>query len=558
LPSPFGDGRANDRLGQERIMIDAKLDGTKRRALLAFVALSALSFGAAGAAAATCEGLAGKSFGDATVSAATLVTPPFSVMGKDPPAPVAVNAPFCRVQGAIKPSPDSDIQFEVWLPPTAAWNGKYEGVGNGGFAGSVIYSPMSWAVEAGYAVSGTDTGHSGGSLDSPWALGHPEKIVDFGWRGIHETASASKAIIEAYYAKAPAHAYFSGCSDGGREALLEAQRFPKDYDGIVAGAPANSWTKLMINAISAEQALAKPDGWLSPDKLAIVTEAVLKACHGEGGILDDPSQCHFDPSSLVCKADQSHGCLTAPEVATLSQIYSGAHAAAGKSIFPGYPPGGEAGPTAWSLWITGTEPKRGAGSLLYYFGTGFFGDMVLDTPEWDFRSLNLVDGLAKANEKTGQALNATDTDLSAFRAAGGKLLQYHGWSDAAIPAVSSIDYYEAVAAKMGGVENIQSFYRLFMAPGMEHCGGGPGPNAVGGVFGSPSPSRDPGHDVVSALAHWVEDGAAPSQITATSYHEGDPSKGIAAQRPWCAYPATARFSGQGSHTEAASFACTAK
>jgi hypothetical protein len=539
-------------------MTDAKFDWTKRRALLASVALSALSFGAAGASAATCESLAGKTFGDATVSVATPVTAPFSVMGKDPLAPVAVNASFCRVQGAIKPSPDSDIQFEVWLPPTAAWNGKYEGTGNGGFAGSLIYSPMSWAVEAGYAVSGTDTGHSGGSLDSPWALGHPEKIVDFGWRGIHETASASKAIIEAYYAKAPAHAYFSGCSDGGREALLEAQRFPKDYDGIVAGAPANSWTKLMINAISAEQALAKPDGWLSPDKLSIVTDAVLKACHGEGGILDDPSHCHFEPTSLVCKADQSQGCLTTPEVATLSQIYSGAHDAAGKSIFPGYPPGVEAGPTAWSLWITGTEPKRGAGSLLYYFGTGFFANMALDTPEWDFRSLNLGDGLAKADEKTGQALNATDTDLSAFRAAGGKLLQYHGWSDAAIPAVSSIDYYEAVAAKMGGLDSIQSFYRLFMAPGMQHCGGGLAPSAVGGVFGFPSPSRDPAHDVVSALAHWVEDGAAPTRITATMYRDDDPSKGVVAQRPWCAYPATARFSGKGSRTEAASFACTAK
>src|SRR5579863_775523 len=152
-------------------------------------------------------------------------------MGKDPPAPVTVKAPFCRVDGSIKPSQDSDIAFEVWLPPAPAWNGKYEGVGNGGFAGSLIYSPMAWALEAGYAVSGTDTGHTGGSLDSGWALGHPEKIVDFGWRGIHETASASKSIIEAYYAKAPAHAYFSGCSDGGREALMEAQRFPKDYDG---------------------------------------------------------------------------------------------------------------------------------------------------------------------------------------------------------------------------------------------------------------------------------------------------------------------------------------
>jgi hypothetical protein len=172
--------------------------------------------------------------------------------------------------------------------------------------------------------------------------------------------------------------------------------------------------------------------------------------------------------------------------------------------------------------------------------------------------LGAADNLARADEKMGQPINSTDTDLEAFRASGGKLLQYHGWNDAAIPAVSSVDYYNSVAAKMGGLVSIQSFHRLFMAPGMEHCGGGPGPNAVGGVFGSPSPSRDPTHDVVSALAHWVEDGAAPSQITATSYRDDDPSKGVAAQRPWCAYPANARFSGQGSHTEAASFTCTAK
>ncbi len=544
-------------------MDTVKFEGTKRRALLASVstvaAFAALSYGASGAAAASCQSLAGKIFGGVTITAATAITPPFSVMGKDPPAPVTVKAPFCRVEGSIKPSQDSDIAFEVWLPPAPAWNGKYEGVGNGGFAGSLIYSPMEWALEAGYAVSGTDTGHSGGTLDAAWALGHPEKIVDFGWRAIHESAAASKAIVEAYYAKAPAHSYFSGCSDGGREALLEAQRFPKDYDGIVAGAPANSWTRLLTNAIWDEQALAaQPGSWLSPEKLSTVTKAVLAQCHGEAGYLDDPSECHFGPASLVCKGAPSNECLTAPEAATLTEIYSGAHDAAGKSIFPGYPPGGEAGPTAWPLWITGTEPKRGAATLLYGFGTGYFADMVFDKPDWDFRSQTVSEDLAQADAKTAQTLNSTDTDLGAFRAAGGKLLQYHGWTDAGITPTSSIDYYESVAAKMGGVENIQSFYRLFMAPGMDHCGGGLGPNAVGGVFGLPSPSRDPAHDVVSALAHWVEDGVAPTQITATSYHEDDPSKGIAAQRPWCAYPAVARFSGQGARTGAASFACTAK
>ncbi len=542
-------------------MSNAMMQWTQRRwrfALAGSVAACALSFGAGGLKAADCGSLAGKAFGDATITAATNVSPPSSVVGKDPPTPVAVSAPFCRVQGSIKPSPDSDVAFEVWLPPEAAWNGKYEGVGNGGFAGSLIYPGMVRALEAGYAASGTDTGHSGGPLDAPWALGHPEKIVDFGWRGIHETASASKAIIEAYYAKPPAHSYFAGCSDGGREALMEAQRFPKDDEGIVAGAPANLWTRLLTKGVWTDQALAAtPDSWISPEKLSLVTDAALKACHGENGVLDDPGQCHFDPSSLLCKAGESKECLSAPQITALKKIYSGMQDASGKSVFPGYPPGGEVGPAAWTLWLTGAEPKRIEGTLIYGFVTGYFADMVFDKPEWNFRGQNLADDLAQAEEKTGKAVDAADPDLSAFRDAGGKLLQYHGWDDAAIPAQSSIDYYEEVADKMGGIEKTQSFYRLFMAPGIQHCGLGLGPNAVGGVFGPPSPAHDPAHDVVAALAHWVEDGAAPDQIIATSYREDDPTKGIAAQRPWCPHPAVARYSGQGARTEAASYACTA-
>jgi feruloyl esterase len=540
-------------------MRDARRQLFKRNALLASAAIFALALATGAASAASCASLAGKTFGNATITAATNVAPPSALVGKDPPTPVSVNAPFCRVQGTIKPTSDSDIGFEIWLPPEGAWNGKYEGIGNGGFAGSLILPSMDWALEGGYAVSGTDTGHAGGSLEAGWALGHPEKIVDFGWRGVHETALASKAIIEAYYSKAPTHAYFAGCSDGGREALMEAQRFPKDYDGIVAGAPANSWTKLLSNAVWNDQALAAAsDGWISPEKLAILSDAALKACHGEDGFLDDPSQCRFDPSALVCKSGQPDACLSEPDVAALKKVYSGLHDAAGKAIFPGYPPGGESGPAAWKLWISGQEPKRMSGTLLYFFGTGYFADMVFDRPDWDFKGQNVMDDLAKAQEKTAAALDSTDPDLSAFQAAGGKLFQYHGWSDAAIPPQSSIDYYESVAAKMGGLDSISPFYRLFMAPGMQHCGGGVAPHAVGGVFGLPPPSRDPTHDVVSALAHWVEDGAAPTQITATLYRDDDPTKEVVAQRPWCAYPAVAHYSGQNSRGDAANFTCAAK
>ena len=542
-------------------MSKAKFGWTERGSRLAgasAVAACGLALTTSAAAAADCGALAGKTFGDATITAATNVSPPSSVVGMDPPTPVAVNASFCRIQGSIKPSSDSNIAFEVWLPPQAAWNSKYEGVGNGGFAGSLIYPSMDWALEAGYAVSGTTTGHSGGSLDAGWALGHPEKIVDFGWRGIHETATVSKAIIEVYYGKAPTRAYFAGCSDGGREALMEAQRFPKDYDGIVAGAPANFWTRLLTNGVWTDEALSEtPDSWISPEQLSVVSDAALKACHGENGVLDDPAECHFDPSNLLCKAGESKQCLSAPQITALKKIYSGMQDASGKSVFPGYPPSGEAGPVAWTLWLTGADPKRVEGTLIYGFATGYFADMVFDKADWNFHGQNLADDLAQAQEKTGQALDAANTDLSAFRDAGGKLIQYHGWNDAAIPAPSSIDYYEDVAAKLGGIEKTQSFYRLFMAPGMQHCGLGLGPNAVGGVFGLPSPAHDPAHDVVDALAHWVEDGAAPDRIIATLYRDNDPSKGIVAQRPWCPHPAVARFSGQGSRTDAASYTCMA-
>jgi Tannase and feruloyl esterase len=519
------------------------------------IAIGAVVFSASAAAATDCEGLAGKNFGDASITAANSIAPPFNIAGKDPPTPVSVNKPFCRVEGVLKPSADSDIKFEVWLPPESAWNGKYQGVGNGGFAGSLIYRSMDRSLEAGYAVSGTDTGHSGGPLDAAWALGHPEKIVDFGWRAIHETAAVSKAIIEAYYGKPPVHAYFSGCSNGGREALMEAQRFPRDYDGIVAGAPANFWTKLLTNAVWTEQALNQPNGWLSPEKLLIVTKAVLAICHGEGGYLDDPAQCHFDPSSLVCKVGESSECLSESEVVTLRKIYSGAEDADGKSIFPGYPPGSESGPGTWVRWISGSDPKRTAATLLNGFGTGYFANMVFEKADWHIDGQNVNDALAAADKATAQALDAADPDLNAFNAAGGKLIQYHGWNDAAIPAQSSINYYQSVAAKMDQGGSVRSFYRLFMAPGMDHCGGGVGPNAVNGVFGLPSPSLDPAHDVVAALAHWVEDGVPPDHIIATRYYDNDPTKGIEAQLPWCAYPATARYSGQGNRSSATSFFC---
>jgi Tannase and feruloyl esterase len=261
---------------------------------------------------------------------------------------------------------------------------------------------MNWALLAGYAVAATDTGHSGGTLDAAWAMGHLEKIVDFGWRAVHGTAVAAKAIIADYYQKAPAHPYFSGCSDGGREALMEAERFPKDYDGIVAGAPANNWSRLLSNAVGTVQALNQPDAWIPPEKLAIISKAVHAQCPAESGYVEDPSQCHFDPSSLVCKAGQSNDCLTEAQTSALKKIYTGSPDASGKAIYPGYPAGGEAGPTAWSLWISGSEAQRTSGGLMNGFSTGFFGNFVFNKADWGVDGVNVGDGGAEGDRRSAR------------------------------------------------------------------------------------------------------------------------------------------------------------
>ena len=335
---------------------------------------------------------------------------------------------------------------------------------------------------------------------------------------------------------------------------MEAQRFPTDYDGIVVGAPANYWPRLLASDLQTVQAAAeKAGGWVSREKLAAVSKAALNTCHASDGVIDNPGSCKFDPASLLCKSGESQSCLTQSELATLREIYAGLFDSAGNSIYPGFPPGTEA---SWSQAKMGPAQGRFAEASTYPFPTGFFGNLVFGNAAWNFRGVSPLDALNKAvNSPAGRAVYADNPDLAAFRAAGGKLIQYHGWSDPAIPAGASIKYYESVAAQMSGVGSIRAFYRLFLAPGMGHCGGGAGPNAVGAAFGLPPSNRDPAHDVVSAVARWVEDGVAPETITATLYRDNDPAQGIAAQRPWCVYPATARLEGQGDRREANSYKC---
>ncbi|HEV2274290.1 MAG TPA: tannase/feruloyl esterase family alpha/beta hydrolase [Acidobacteriaceae bacterium] len=463
--------------------------------------------------------------------------------GKDLPA-------FCRVAAKAAPSPDSDISIEVWMP-LSGWNGRFKGAGNGGFAGSINYPALSTAIRQGYAAASTDTGHA--ETGASWALGHPEKVIDYGYRGIHEMTVVAKSLLQAFYGQAPQRAYFAGCSNGGREALMEAERFPADYDGILAGAPANAWVPMLTAGLKLLQSMDDAN-YIPPEKIDTLDKAVLRACDAKDGVADgvlnDPRQCHFDPASLLCKGANSPACFTEPQVTLLKSIYAGARDAHGRLIFPGDMPGGETGRNGWVTWITGPEEGKSLGN---FFVTGFFSDMVFANAKWNYKTANLGQGLAAANKTTGHALNALDPDLKPFMERGGKLILYHGWNDPAISPLNSVGYYESVVSTLGAPA-AEKFVRLYMAPGMQHCAGGPGANVFG--QGDGDPKSDAGHDIFAALQQWVEKGPAPSSIIATKYVEDDPAKGVQMTRPLCPYPEAAKYLGTGDSASAASFACS--
>src|SRR5215471_8867248 len=488
-----------------------------------------------------------------TVAAGTFNGPAAPFSGMDLSALYKSLPAFCRVVAEAKPTADSDIKLEVWLP-ASGWNGKLQGIGNGGFAGLIDDMQLGVAVKHGYASTATDTGHAGSPIDAAWAIGHPEKVIDFGHRGIHEMTRVAKAVVEAFYSKAPRHSYFAGCSDGGREALMEAQRYPDDYDGILAGAPANYWTRLLTLAAADTEALTKDAASFIPAaKIPAIAAAVNAACDATDGvkdeILNDPRQCKFDPATIECGVvEESDKCLTAAQVATLKTLYRGLQGAKGNQIFPGYLPGAESGQGGWGLWITGPAPAK---SLMAAFAKGYFSNFVYEKPDWDFGSFNVDAGLKAADEKTAGALNATDPDLHKFKARGGKLILYHGWDDPAIPAVNTVNYYESVMAKMGR-KDADAFVRLYMAPGVQHCGGGPGPDSFGQV-GLLS-YTDPSHSMAAALEQWVEEGTAPATIIASQY-EGQERQHAVMTRPLCVYPQTAKYKGSGDAMDAANFTC---
>jgi Tannase and feruloyl esterase len=461
---------------------------------------------------------------------------------------------FCRVAVDSTPSSDSDIKIEVWLP-AANWNGKFQGQGNGGFAGSIDYRGMGVAIAQGYASASTDTGHTASTagLGAAWALNHPEKITDFGYRAIHLMTQIAKTLVNNYYGSSVQHSYFSACSNGGRQALMEAQRYPDDYDGIIAGAPANYWTHLLANGIWNTQALAlDPASYISAKKLPAIAGAVNDSCDKldgvADGILNDPRQCHFDPNVLLCKDADADSCLTAPQITALKKIYEGSHDSHGKLIYPGFLPGGELGGNGWATWVTGaTNPQT---SLGFGFTAGFFANMVYSKQDWDIFHANLDDAAALADQKVAGTLDATDPNLAAFKAHGGKLIIYHGWNDPAISALNTINYYNSVIAKMG-LQNADTFVRVYMVPGMQHCGGGPGADNFGAEI-SATPT-DPQHSLQLTLEQWVEKNSAPTTIIATKLAPG--SRTPAKSRPLCAYPQSAKYNGSGDPNSAASFTC---
>lgn len=460
---------------------------------------------------------------------------------------------FCRVVIQSAPSADSDIKIEVWMP-TEGWNGNFRGQGNGGFAGEIGYHGMGLAVQQKFATAATNTGHAAGGTDASWALGHPEKVTDFAYRAIHEMTQNAKTVINAFYGSKAQHAYFSACSNGGRQALMEAQRFPADYDGIVAGAPANFWTHLLTKALADAQATTlDPDSYIPASKLPALARAVNAACDAQDGVsdgvLNDPRQCKFDPASLLCKESDSNECLTAKQITAVKKLYEGPRDAKGKLIFPGYLPGAEEGPGGWGPWITGMAPGK---SLLFAFGGGYFSNMVYEKADWNYRDSKVDDALKAADEKTEKILNATDADLSAFKKRGGRLILYHGWNDAAISALNSIDYFESVGTRMGRAET-DAFARLYMVPGLQHCGGGPGANSFGQLGEG---ARDPQHNIEAAVEQWVEKGVAPGAIVATKFVDDNPAKGVKFTRPMCPYPQAAKYKGAGDTNDAANFVCT--
>src|SRR5215471_12724727 len=442
-------------------------------------------------------------------------------------ARIAASLPaFCRVELRIAPSSDSDIKSEIWLP-VSKWNGKFLQVGNGAWGGSIQYAALAEALRRGYAAASTDTGHTG--TDASFAMGHPEKLIDFGYRSVHETAVRGQATVAALYGLKPSLSYFNGCSGGGRMSFMEAQRFPGDFDGIIAGAPGYNRTDVAFQTLGMAQAThVSPESFIPASKYPLLHEAALDTCDALDGLKDgliaDPTKCRFDPGVLKCKSGDGPDCLTEPQVVAARRIYAPVmDPKTGAQISSGLEPGSE---LQWGS-VAGHEPHSMYNDLLRF--------VVTRNPNWDYRTLNVGQQLELARKADNGVLSATSLELSPLVSRGGKLLIYHGWADQNIPPRESVNYYNGVVRTMGK-EKVDEAVRLFMVPGMGHCGGGDAPNEF---------------DTLAVLEHWREDGRAPSEILASQVRAGR----VVRTRPLCPYPQIPMYRGAGSVDRAENFVC---
>jgi feruloyl esterase len=468
---------------------------------------------------------------------------PAPARGATPAAPIIAPA-HCRVVAILKPSPDSLINMELWLPPSDKWNKKFEAVGNGGWAGYIqglgaapgATPAMVTALRAGYATAGNDTGHQ--EANGEFTLGHPEKVVDFAYRAMHEMTVQAKSLIKAFYDQPAALSYYNGCSTGGRQGLMEAQRYPEDFDGIIAGAPANDHLYLHAGDMARMIDIFKdPAGLIPKAKQDLLAKAVMNSCDMLDGVRDniitDPKMCKFDPAVLQCKSGDGADCLTTKQVATAKRLYADAKNSKGQLIFPGYAYGGESGYNVMrGVTALGPGPDVEANPVPGDLQLGTYRYLAHQNPKWDWHSFN-IDSDPPLAKRKGGIIDAVDTNMTKFKAHGGKLILFHGWADPAIQPEHTVNYYNSVLDKMG--KNQDNWMKLFMVPGMGHCSGGAGPNQV---------------DWMGTLETWREKGESPLFIIGKGTVDGKPMT-----RPVCPYPQVATYNGSGDTNSAASFVC---
>lgn len=454
---------------------------------------------------------------------------------------------FCRIDANAAPSSDSSINFQVWVPQGTSWNGKLVTTGNGGYSPQLNYGDMAYALRQGYAAIGGDSGHT--TEDMAWGVGHPEKITDWGTRSIHAITVQAKRLVTELQGSPARRSYYYGCSTGGHQGYAEIQRYPQDFDGVIAGAPGNNRTRLnvefMHRFLSNRAANTNSPVILSAAKAASITTAAVKACDAldgvKDGVIDDPRACTnavFNVASLQCTGSDTSNCLTPEEVSAAQKIYAGPkNPRTGAQLYPGLVVGTEAG---WAGYWGGAEPVRADYWRLWTF----------NDPKWDWWTFDYDRAVQLADERVSPLVDQVNPDISAFKGRGGKAIVYQGWADPVVNAADTIAYYEQVRSRQGSQAATDDFFRLFLVPGMGHCSGGSGASNFGNQ-GGPSPVVNADRDVLMALDRWVEQGTAPQRIVATRVESGNAVR----TRPLCSYPKKAVYTGSGSTDDAANFVC---